>query len=59
MIKIAFFDTKQYDMPSFKKYISNTHIEIKFFETKLSVDTVGLVHGFDTVIVFVNDILNL
>jgi len=58
MIKVAFFDTKEYDIPSFEKYIKDRNIELKFFETKLTMDTVGLAHGFDAVIVFVNDIIN-
>ena len=58
MIKVAFFDAKQYDMPSFEHYLKDNNIEIKFFETKLTEDTAGLVKGFDAVIVFVNDILN-
>ena len=58
MIKVVFFDTKQYDIPSFEKYIKESDIEVKFFETKLTIDTVGLARGFDVVIVFVNDIIN-
>jgi len=58
MKKIAFFDTKQYDMSSFEKYIKDSDIEVKFFETKLTIDTVGLANKFDAVIVFVNDIIN-
>lgn len=58
MIKVAFFDTKQYDIASFEKYIKDSEIEIKFLETKLTEDTAGLANGFDAVIVFVNDILN-
>ena len=58
MIRVAFFDTKQYDMPSFEQYVKDNNIELKFFETKLSQDTVGLAKGFDAVIVFVNDVLD-
>ena len=58
MIKVAFFDTKQYDIPSFEKYIKDNDIEVKFFETKLTMDTVGLAYEFDAVIVFVNDVIN-
>jgi len=58
MIKVAFFDTKQYDIPSFEKYIKNDTTEIKFFETKLTEDTAKLVKGFDAVVVFVSDIIN-
>ena len=54
-MKIAFFDTKPYDRPSFDKYSAQHGIEIKYFETKLNADTAELAHGFDGVCVFVND----
>ncbi len=57
-MKIAFFDAKNYDKPSFEKYGKEKNIEFKFFETKLNVDTVELAHGFDGVCVFVNDNVN-
>ena len=57
-MKIAFFDTKSYDIPTFEHY-GNTHgITYKFFETKLSEDTAELARGFDGVCVFVNDTVN-
>ena len=57
-MKIAFFDTKAYDLPSFQKQGKENGVEFKFFETKLSPDTVSLAEGFDGVCVFVNDIVN-
>ena len=57
-MKIAFFDAKNYDKPSFDKYGKEKGIEFKYFETKLTVDTVELAHGFDGVCVFVNDTVN-
>lgn len=54
-MKIAFFDTKPYDKPSFDKYSAQHDVEIKYFETKLNADTAELAHGFDGVCVFVND----
>lgn len=54
-MRIAFFDTKPYDKPSFDKYSAQHGIEIKYFETKLNADTAELAHGFDGVCVFVND----
>ena len=57
-MKIAFFDAKSYDMPGFNRYILNTDLEIKYFETHLNEDTVSLAAGFDGVCVFVNDIVN-
>lgn len=57
-MKLAFFDTKQYDKPSFDQYAESNGIRIKYFETKLNEDTVGLAHGYDAVCVFVNDTIN-
>lgn len=57
-MKIAFFDTKPYDKPSFEKFGADRGIEFKFFETKLNKDTAELASGFDGVCVFVNDTVN-
>ncbi len=57
-MKIAFFDTKPYDRESFEKLGDKNPIKIKFFETKLSEDTVELARGYDGVCVFVNDTVN-
>ena len=57
-MKIAFFDTKPYDKPSFEKLGEEHGIKFKYFETKLNEDTVELAHGFDGVCVFVNDTVN-
>ncbi|MBQ7322397.1 MAG: 2-hydroxyacid dehydrogenase [Clostridia bacterium] len=57
-MKIAFFDTKPYDKPSFDRYGAEQGIIFKYFETKLNEDTVDLAHGFDGVCVFVNDTVN-
>ena len=57
-MKIAFFDTKPYDKPSFDFYSQDSGITFKYFETKLNEDTVDLAHGFDGVCVFVNDTVN-
>ena len=54
-MRLAFFDTKPYDKPSFDKYSAEYDIEIKYFETKLNADTAELAHGFDVVCAFVND----
>lgn len=56
-MKIAFFDSKPYDIDSFNKY-QNDQIKLKFFETKLNPDTVDLAKGYDAVCVFVNDNVN-
>ena len=54
-MKIAFFDAKNYDKPSFDRYTAEKGAEIKYFETKLNEDTVYLANGYDAVCVFVND----
>ena len=57
-MKIAFFDTKPYDKPSFDKFGKENGIEFKYFETKLNEDTAELANGADGVCVFVNDTVN-
>ena len=57
-MKVAFFDTKPYDLPGFTKYAQDAGIEIKFLETKLNEDTASLANGFDCVCIFVNDVAN-
>jgi len=57
-MKIAFFDTKQYDIPSFEKHGRQNGIEFKFYETRLTADTASLASDCDGVCVFVNDTLN-
>lgn len=57
-MKVAFFDTKPYDKPSFEKFGEEYGITIKYFETKLNEDTVDLANGSDAVCVFVNDTVN-
>lgn len=54
-MKLAFFDTKSYDVPGFDRYAVPAGIEIKYFEPNLNIDTVSLAAGFDAVCVFVND----
>ena len=57
MIKIAMFDSKQYDIDSFEA-LKSEDIKIKYFETKLTEDTAYLAKGYDAVVVFVNDTVN-
>ena len=57
-MKIAFFDTKPYDKPSFDRFGAEKGIKFKYFETKLNEDTVDLAGGYDGVCVFVNDTVN-
>ena len=57
-MKIAFFDTKPYDRPSFDRYGKENGVKFKYFETKLNEDTADLANGYDGVCVFVNDNVN-
>ncbi len=58
MTRFAFFDAKPYEMPSFEKYGKENDIDFKFFETRLTPDTLNLAKGCDGVCIFVNDIVN-
>ena len=58
MIKVAFFDAKAYDRPSFEHYGELNDIRFRFLETKLNEDTAELARGCDAVCVFVNDTVN-
>ena len=57
MFKIALFDAKKYDIESFER-IKDDNIEFKYFENRLTIDSVVLAQGFDGVCVFVNDEVN-
>lgn len=57
-MKIAFFDTKPYDIAPFEQAASAQKIRLKFYEAKLTADTVSLAKGCDGVCVFVNDTVN-
>jgi D-lactate dehydrogenase len=57
-LKIAFFDSKEYDKVSFNKENNNYQYTVKYFETKLTEDSVVLTKGYDVVCAFVNDTLN-
>lgn len=55
MVKIAFFDTKDYDKELFDKYNKDYNYDITYFESRLSSETAPLAKGFDVVCIFVND----
>lgn len=57
-MKVAFFDAKPYDKPSFEKYRKDSGMEFVFFEAKLDEGTVSLAQNCDVVCVFVNDTVN-
>lgn len=56
-IKVAMFDTKNYDRVYFNR-ICPKNLELTFFEHKLNEGTVDSVKGYDVVVPFVNDTLN-
>ena len=58
MIRVAFFDTKVYDKPSFERFGEKEGLSFKFLETKLTEDTAELANGCQAVCVFVNDTVN-
>ena len=65
-IRIAFFDAKDYDTASFESALpafreahpEMPECELKFFDTRLSLDTVNLARGADVVCIFVNDLVD-
>ena len=65
-IRIAFFDAKDYDISSFEGTLpafreahpGMPEYELKFFDTRLSRDTVNLAKGSDVVCIFVNDLVD-
>ncbi len=61
-MNIAFFDTKSYDKESFdsalKDFGKDARHTIKYFDTKLCLDTAELARGYDSVCVFVNDTID-
>ncbi len=58
MVKILFFDTKEYDERLFNEYNKNYGYEIKYLETKLNHETAPLAQGYDAVCIFVNDLVD-
>ena len=57
-IRIAVFDTKDYDQTSFEQANEGKNLELKFFAARLNEDTAALANGFDVACVFVNDTVN-
>lgn len=58
MIKIAFFDTKEYDKNLFNEYNKKYNYEITYLESKLNKETAPLANGYDVVCIFVNDVVD-
>lgn len=56
--RIAFFDTKPYDIESLNAINSNYGFELKYFKYHLNPDNIVLARGFNVAVVFVNDIID-
>ena len=54
-MKIAFFDTREYDRPAFQELADEAGIEVNWFEARLDRHTAALAKGADAVCIFVND----
>lgn len=57
-MKVAIFDTHQYEREYFERANLKAGHELTFFEVKLNEETVSLAFGYDAVCVFVNDCLD-
>ena len=65
-IRIVFFDAKDYDIQSFERALpvyraahpDMPECDMKFFDTRLSADTVNLAKNADVVCIFVNDMVD-
>ena len=58
MLKIAFFDSKEYDRQPFEAANAAGEFDIRFLDTRLTPDTYKLAEGCDVVCCFVNDDVN-
>ena len=54
-MRVAVFDSREYDKAAFLEYGKKYDVEYVFFEDKLSKETASLAKEFDAVCVFVND----
>ncbi|RPJ05008.1 MAG: 2-hydroxyacid dehydrogenase, partial [Spirochaetaceae bacterium] len=54
-LRMAFFDSKPYDIQSFDRVNKDFGFEIKYFQGHISIDNVEITKGFDIVCIFVND----
>ncbi len=57
-MRIAFFDTKEYDSTFFNKMNESFGFELKFYKGHLNINNVMLTQKADAVCVFVNDIVD-
>lgn len=54
-MKIAFFDTRPYDMLWFDPLSKEADITPQYIENRLTIETVGYAHDADAICIFVND----
>ena len=54
-MKVAVFSSKTYDKQTLTHENAYANIELDFFESRLSTETVALTKGFDAISCFVND----
>jgi D-lactate dehydrogenase len=57
-VKIAMFDSHQYDRDSFAAANAHFQHELRFLEPRLTTDTAALASGFPAVCSFVNDVVD-
>ena len=60
VLKVAFFNTKDYDRTFFSKLANETgpgtyNVEINYLESRLTKETAALAKGHDAICIFVND----
>ncbi len=55
-MKIAFYDTRPYDMLWFDPLLKEVDIEPQYIQNRLDCDTVGYAHEADAICIFVNDV---
>ncbi|MBU2022214.1 MAG: 2-hydroxyacid dehydrogenase, partial [Gammaproteobacteria bacterium] len=57
-MKVAVFSCKPYDKRTLSTFADMTDLSMTYFESRLSMETISLVKGFDAVSCFVNDDVN-
>lgn len=57
-MKVAVFSCKPYDKRTLATFTNEADLSMTYFESRLSMETISLVKGFDAVSCFVNDDVN-
>ena len=57
-MNVAVFSCKPYDKRTLATYADHKSVSMSYFESRLSMETISLVKGFDAVSCFVNDDVN-